>query len=493
MTVGGDDMISRAASMSISLLLLTPGVGEPAELSGSLLYDDQLVSTVFSDVSAGIVHARSRSTSEVIYGTVDLATDSYSISGLEADGYFINYALERTPPADEEGNPGDLGTQETIEITDVHGSYQLDGNLRYSYSFISPADSSSVLNGSGWECHDYPRFSYPITVAIERVPLATEYTLNVTLAECPFSTVGFIETTSSEPSFDLIWGSAGEDYHSIWIDCRGASGKNLCSGSLLAYSDGSWRWLRLQNLDGTARGVHRTDTVVIPAVASAAGAQGTYWSSAVSVTDISGQARDIEVVYTPRGVDGLETYLIRTFTLPAGAQLSWTDIVGELFATSGAGSVEFGGRSLVVTSRTSTPAAGSGSYGQGIPPVQPEQLLSATGTEAAVMGGVEEGAAFRTNLGLCEIWGESASVRVVIFGGAMTELGARTYQLRPYENLQINQVASEIGGVATLVGGTVEVMVTAGDGKVAAYLSVVDNATGDPTYIAVAPQAPTGS
>jgi hypothetical protein len=108
------------------------------------------------------------------------------------------------------------------------------------------------------------------------------------------------------------------------------------------------------------------------------------------------------------------------------------------------------------------------------------------------MGGVDESSAFRTNLGLCEVWGESASVRVVIYDDTKTELGRMVYQLRPYENLQINHVASEIGGVGALAGGIAEVAVTAGDGKVAAYLSVVDNATGDPTYVAVAPQAPAG-
>jgi len=485
-------MILRSLPFVMSVILLPAGAIAAAELSGTLRYDDQLVSTVFPDVTAATVYASSRNSGTHVDGVVDLATDSYSISGLAADSYFINFALERTPPADEEGNPGDLRTQETIEIDDVNGTYQLDGNLRYVYHLISPSDSNSMLDGSGSDCTAYPGFPYPITVAVDPVPLATEYTLNVTLAMCPFSSVGFVETTSSEPSFDLDWGSAGEDFHSIWISCRGASGKNLCNGPLFTYSEGTWWWLRLQNLDSSARGVHRSDTVVIPAVASAAGAQGTYWSSAVSITDVSDESRDVQAVYTPRGVDGLGTFLIESFTLPAASQRSWTDIVGELFSTTGAGAVEFRGQSLVVTSRTSTPAVVNGSYGQGIPPVQPEQLLSKDGTAAAVMGGVDESSAFRTNLGLCEIWGESASVRVVIYDDTKTELGRMVYQLRPYENLQINHVASEIGGVGALAGGIAEVAVTAGDGKVAAYLSVVDNATGDPTYVAVAPQAPAG-
>lgn len=37
------------------------------------------------------------------------------------------------------------------------------------------------------------------------------------------------------------------------------------------------------------------------------------------------------------------------------------------------------------------------------------------------------------------------------------------------------------------------VTVTAGTGRVGAYLSVVDNATGNPTFIAIAPNSPAGS
>lgn len=145
-----------------------------------------------------------------------------------------------------------------------------------------------------------------------------------------------------------------------------------------------------------------------------------------------------------------------------------------------------------MTSRTSTPGADSGSYGQGIPPIQPEQTLGRTGTDSAIMGGVEEGVVFRTNLGLCEVWGESATVRISVLDSSMTELGQRDYDLRPYENIQINQVATTVAGVGSLANGIVRVTVVSGTGRIGAYLSVVDNATGDSTFIAIAPQSPAG-
>ena len=149
----------------------------------------------------------------------------------------------------------------------------------------------------------------------------------------------------------------------------------------------------------------------------------------------------IDIIYTPRGVNGLTTYQETGITLPASSQLSWSDVMDDLFSTSGAGALEFRGHQLAVTSRTSTPGADNGSYGQGIPPIQPEQVLRAGATASTTMGGLEESEAFRTNLGLCEIWGESATVRVTVFDAAMVELGFQDAQLRPYENTQINQVA----------------------------------------------------
>jgi len=121
---------------------------------------------------------------------------------------------------------------------------------------------------------------------------------------------------------------------------------------------------------------------------------------------------------------------------------------------------------------------------------QPVSTIFPDITDSATMGGVEERETFRTNLGLCEVWGESATVRVKIYDSALNELGFQDKQLRPYENIQINQVAKTVAGANRLSDGIVEVTVTGGGDRIGAYLSVVDNATGDPTFIAIAPQAP---
>ncbi len=400
--------------------------------------------------------------------------------------------LFRTDPYSWFGYPGDLAWSATIEPTDPGDVINQDIDIRFYYHIVSPVDSLSQLDGLRYDCAGHPAVPYPITFAIEPVPRAIAYSFKATLMDCGGPAAGFINIDSVDPSVEIEWGTADEDGQLLEVTCTGVSGKQLCANPSLQYSDGEAWALRLANDDSGTRSIHHTDAVVIPAVAGTPGSHGTYWSSAVSVTNLATTDRQIEVTYTPRGVNGLTSYSSESVLVPASSQMAWSDIVTELFSTTGAGALEFRGQQLAVASRTSTPGVDSGSYGQGIPPVQPGQILSSAGTATATMGGVEEGAVFRTNLGLCEISGEGATVRISIMDSSMTELGHRDYGLRPYENLQINQVAVAVAGTGALSNGIAKVTVLSGNGRVAAYLSVVDNATGDPTFIAIAPQSPSG-
>ncbi|MEN8165096.1 MAG: hypothetical protein ABFS37_13275 [Acidobacteriota bacterium] len=479
------------ASFVVSFLLLPLGV-MGADVTGSLLYDGQPLSAVFTDITAAVALASPWSGGEQVEGTVDLGTSTYSFSGLAAVRYGIEIYLDRTAPTNEIWNPGDLSANVSVEPTGSGDSLIQDLDVHFTYRVISPVDSTMPLDGSGQDCSAYPAVAYPITFAIEPVPRATNYTFRAHLNSCPPVFLDLIDVQSTSPSARIDWGTAGEDYQNLFVLCTGAGGTDLCTGPVFEYNDSGVWALLLRNWEGSGRGIHHSDAVVIPAVASAPGAAGTYWSSAVSIANLSASDRQVTVTYTPRGTDGTTSYLDTTVSLPALSAVSWTDIVAELFSTTGAGALEIRGASLAVTSRTSTPGTDDGSYGQGIPPVHPEQILSGSGTATATMAGVEEGTGFRTNLGLCELWGESATVSISIMDQSMSELGNRSYELRPYENIQINRVAAEIAGVTTLANGVVTVAVTSGSGRIGAYISVVDNATGDPTYIVIAPQFPIG-
>ncbi|MEX1310825.1 MAG: hypothetical protein AB1Z65_10430 [Candidatus Sulfomarinibacteraceae bacterium] len=486
--------MSRCLLSAFALsIVLAPWTTDAADVTGVLLYDGQPVSAIFPDITHATVMANPWDPGSQIEGTVDLVTSTYTVTGLEAARYGLSVYLDRTPPVTDVGNPGDLQAYLNIEPTDPQATLEQDLDILYNYHVVSPIDANADLDGMGLDCTAYPEVAFPITFAIEPVPRASNYVFIASLNPCPGGALDLIEIPTDQTSAVIEWGTVNEDFQQLWVRCLGDGGKPLCTGTTYRYTDAHVWGLFLRNREGAGRGTHRTDSVVIPAVASASGAHGTHWTSAVSLTNLTTTDRTIEVIYTPRGVDGLSTYQEAELSLPASAQLSWSDVMDELFSATGAGALEFRGHQLAVTSRTSTPGAAEGSYGQGIPPLQPEQVLRLGAVDSATMGGVEEGEVFRTNLGLCEIWGESATVRITVFDATMSELGFQDTRLRPYENIQINQVAKTVAGAATLSDGIVEVTVTGGNGRIGAYLSVVDNATGDPTFIAIARQTPAGS
>jgi len=192
----------------------------------------------------------------------------------------------------------------------------------------------------------------------------------------PGRSIGYFEVGSQQPSAQIEWGTANEDFQDIWVGSTGASGKRVCFLPKYQYSDGEHWALLLRNCDSSGRSIHPSDAVVIPAVAGTPGAQGTYWSSAVSVINLTTTDRQILFTYTPRNSDGQASYTSTSLLLRASSQLSWTDVLAELFSTTGAGALEMRGHDVAVTSRTSTPGDEEGSYGQGIPPIQPAQILS---------------------------------------------------------------------------------------------------------------------
>jgi len=101
--------------------------------------------------------------------------------------------------------------------------------------------------------------------------------------------------------------------------------------------------------------------------------------------------------------------------------------------------------------------------------------------EIQIFGGLWEDGEFRTNLGLCEVWGEELRGTVAVLDAEMDELGSERFELRAYENIQINRVAAGIGGATNLENGLIRVTVINGDSRIGAYISIVDNSSGDLT------------
>ncbi len=172
-------------------------------------------------------------------------------------------------------------------------------------------------------------------------------------------------------------------------------------------------------------------------------------------------------------------------TIKAGEILILDNILPTVFnETAGGGSVLFtstGASSLVVTGRTYTNVAGGGTYGQFIPGVTPAEGTGLGERPLQVLQ-LEQSEKFRSNVGLVELTGNPVRVRVSLYrpdtkvtASTEIDLGANQFfQDRMVERLNPGQQTYNARITVEVVGGS---------GRVAAYGSVIDNKSKDPTYV----------
>ena len=240
-------------------------------------------------------------------------------------------------------------------------------------------------------------------------------------------------------------------------------------------------------MDGE-RTAHPPSSIFVPQVARLQGVGSSFWTSDVVLTNPSTSAVIATLTFTPRGMSGLTDYLSETVTVPAGGCRVLEDVVGTIFRTSGAGSLEVSPASLGVTSRISTPGQSGGSYGQGFPATSSDTAASLAGPVTTLgAGGLSRGS-FRSNLVLTEIWGEGAEVEVFVLDREGIVVGTAGRSLPPFGTIQLNDIVGLAGGPATLTEGQVTVTVTSGGGRVVAVLSLVDQMTQDPTTLVLEPR-----
>ena len=170
-----------------------------------------------------------------------------------------------------------------------------------------------------------------------------------------------------------------------------------------------------------------------------------------------------------------------TSYLPAGSQSILTDVVGQLNAT-GSGAIELlSDQPLMVTSRTYNQSP-SGTFGQDYATVAADKLLGAN--QVAWLPHLVENAGYRTNIGLTNTGTAAASVTVDLYNGAGSKLASYPVALNPGEFKQETQPFKNKAGQSAMDRGYAKVTVTAGSGVVA-NASLIDNATNDPTTIAM--------
>jgi uncharacterized repeat protein (TIGR01451 family) len=187
-------------------------------------------------------------------------------------------------------------------------------------------------------------------------------------------------------------------------------------------------------------------------------------------------------LYPLAGGDG-QTYT-QSMTVNPGEVTVLDNVLASRFGVSNVGGAmhvdTLTDSSLVVTGRTYNQLDGGGTYGQFIAAVTPADAVGKSGRTLNVLQ-VEDSTRYRTNLGITEVSGKPATVEISVI---LPDAKAATKVQIPLAANEYRQfrVLQQLG-VGTAYNARISIRVIDGDGKIAAYGSVIDMQTQDPTYV----------
>lgn len=222
-------------------------------------------------------------------------------------------------------------------------------------------------------------------------------------------------------------------------------------------------------------------TWIVPSTAHASGAGGAFYTT--DVTLANGDPADAGVTlrflgHDQDGTAGPE----RDVVVKAGATLRFRDVLGGLFgipAGYGALLVKSSSPGLVVSSETSTPAPGGGTFGQSVPAF-PASAFARPGS-SRWLGGIRDDASFRTNLVLANPTDVPVTVHVELRSAAAAPLGSGDWLLPPHGMTQAGRVVETLLGPGIpLPDGQLVLSTPTPGGAFVAYAAVIDNVTNDP-------------
>lgn len=222
----------------------------------------------------------------------------------------------------------------------------------------------------------------------------------------------------------------------------------------------------------------------IPVAGSAQGANGTFFRSDISVTNLRSADQRVQLYWLPQGASGPSTPL-RSYDVPAGRGFSSDDFVDRLLNRSGLGAIEVVGVTpagafdplarLHVTSRiwTPRPDGGEGTMSQTFPSVIAGASAS---SDVKQILGMRRGNQLRLNVGVMNpaATTQRFRVEVSILGPAGVEVETLEFDVKARSIEQV-LVPAETTGVAFVevedLGG--------GAGDWLTWASSIDNQSGD--------------
>jgi len=248
------------------------------------------------------------------------------------------------------------------------------------------------------------------------------------------------------------------------------------------------------------------DQGVLLGVARYSAAHGAGWTTDVVLYNPGDFPADADLAYLPTGgrdnVGALE-HLVHVGPIAPGGTIELPDVVGTSFGREqGLGAlVFFGSRSdapglvapLILTARVRR-SGGPGAFGliePGLPYYdEGNPAASAVGADVHVLTGLEEDSEYRTNLGLWNGSDPTTSivVRIDIFDASGRPAASREIALAPLAHVQIERALAALGSSGTGFSARVSIESFRSSGAnphpyFFAYGVVIENATGDPSFI----------
>lgn len=204
---------------------------------------------------------------------------------------------------------------------------------------------------------------------------------------------------------------------------------------------------------------HAERTQMIPAVGHRFGANETFFVSDVRVANPRATPVTATLIFTRDGEDGRASFSAVNVALEAGQTVAYDDVVRSVFHTSGSGTLEVLG-DVVIMSRTYTPFVNGGTVGQSVPP----NLETTAFGEPRLIVSSFSGPGHRRNIGFTETSGHDGVI------GAVSGDAILAIPIAAYSRVQLPLTFEAV----TLLGG---------EARVSAYISQIDNATGDAIFI----------
>ncbi|MEA2238687.1 MAG: hypothetical protein QOC81_3411 [Thermoanaerobaculia bacterium] len=224
-------------------------------------------------------------------------------------------------------------------------------------------------------------------------------------------------------------------------------------------------------------------TFVLPGVADLSNGLAN-WRTDLRVFNSGTDPQYVTMTLYPQTGSASSEPLSRSVSINPGEVTILDNILSSRFGVTNIGGAlhvdTLADANLVVTGRTYNQVEGGGTYGQFIGAVTPADAVGKGGRTLNVLQ-VEDSTRYRTNLGIAEVNGKPATVEVSVILPDAKVVPKLQIPLAANEYRQF-RVLQQLG-VGTAYNARITIRVIDGDGKIAAYGSVIDMLTQDPTYV----------